>query len=351
MWVQPQAPSTDQHHPGPLLLYSAVNTPQLLLLSGIGPRDELQKHSIPVVHDSPHVGKHLKDHYTASMIYCRAKPQYTLDYLASDIRAIPALLQWLLTGKGPLTNNAAETAAFFSSNQPGLPIAPSPVPQHFGSNESAPDLEFIAAPMAFIDHGAQSANDVMPGHAMFTMGCVGLRPQSEGEITLKDASAWTKAQIDPKYCSHPNDVAVLIAGIRVALRIARSKEVAPFLEPVEPITDHDHMYWPWAAPDPDAITDAEIEAWLHKRAFTLYHPVSTARMSPDAAQGVVDLDLKVHGIDGLRLCDASCFPEQIAGHPCSTVIAVAERFADILQRGQAAVSGSAAEQSGANARL
>lgn len=163
-----------------LLCGGAVNTPQTLLLSGIGPADELQAHGIPIIQENNAVGRNLKDHLCATPIICKAKDGVTLDYLGNDTKAIPALLRWLLTGGGPLSSNVGEAAAFIRSTNYRFPQ--SVVPNDYTSDSSAPDLELIGAPLAFIHHGEEKAID---DSSVFSIISIGLRPQSHGTVSLK----------------------------------------------------------------------------------------------------------------------------------------------------------------------
>lgn len=160
-----------------------VNTPQLLKLSGIGPREELEKYNISVVQQNEAVGKNLKDHLSCTGILCKAKPGTSMDYLTNDVKALPSLLRWLLTGGGPLSSNVAEAAAFIrSSDHKFEATAAENTPTDQGSNGIGPDIEIIAAPMAYIHHGEEKAPD---GCNIFSLVPVSLRPQSSGSVTLQ----------------------------------------------------------------------------------------------------------------------------------------------------------------------
>lgn len=168
-----------------ILSGGAVNTPQTLMLSGIGPAEDLKKLGIPVVKDNSAVGQNLKDHLCPSGIICKAKTSATLDYLADTVKAIPSLLRWFVTGKGPLTSNAAEAAAFIRTvDHKFIGGAEENKPKDYGSGGVGPDIEILGAPLAFIHHGEEPA---LPGTGVFSIGPVGLRPQSKGTITLKSA--------------------------------------------------------------------------------------------------------------------------------------------------------------------
>ncbi|KAE8381509.1 hypothetical protein BDV26DRAFT_289361 [Aspergillus bertholletiae] len=321
-----------------ILSGGAVNTPQLLLLSGIGPKEELEKHNIPIVRANDAVGRNLKDHLVTTTVMCKAKAGATLDYLGSPLRALPALARWMLLGGGPLTNNAGETAAFIRSWEhhpfPGSSSERSP-PKDYTSGSIGPDVEIIGAPLGFIHHGEEPPID---GASVFTLAPISLRPQSKGTVTLKSRDAFDHPLIDPKYFSDEegNDKAVLLAGVRVCLRIIRSPAFQKYLERV-PVNDDPWSYWwPYSSSDIDSITDDQLLRWMEEKAFTLYHPVGSARMGTTPENSVVDLQCRVHGVKRLRVMDASVFPEQISGHPTATIGAMAFKLSEMIKKDSAA---------------
>ncbi len=223
-----------------LVCGGALNTPQTLMLSGIGPADELKKHNIAPLVTNEHVGRHLKDHLVCSPCRIRAKPQFTYDDLASDIAAIPALVQWLATGTGRLTSNVGEVACFFNAakiNEKEKLVKAEYAPENNGSHEGkGPDIEVIATPICYLDHGAKTAP---PGHGVISMTPIGLRPRSEGSVTLKSNSVFDKAIVDANYWSDPsdNDRKTLLAGMRICMKLMRSKAYEPYILPVEEDND------------------------------------------------------------------------------------------------------------------
>lgn len=130
--------------------------------------------------------------------------------------------------------------------------------------------------------------------------------------------------------------------MRICLKILQSAAMQKYLEPVEPNDDPTAFWWPYSSSKLDAITDEQLLAWMKRSAFTLYHPIGTARMGPDAASSAVDLQCRVHGVKGLRVIDASIMPEQISGHPTAPIIAMAEKMSDII-RGKASINGDATQ--------
>ena len=178
----------------------------------------------------------------------------------------------------------------------------------------APDLQLIMAPVEYIDHGLAAP----PGHGI-TIGGVLLRPASRGSITLASADPLAAPVIEAAYLSDPADAAPLVEAVKLARRIASQ----PALKEIV-----DGEMWP----GPDAVTDADIEAFIRQQAFTLYHPVGTCRMGTDD-DAVVDPQLRVRGVDGLRVVDASVMPVIPRGNTNAPTIMVAERAADLVRAG------------------
>lgn len=177
-----------------ILSGGAVNTPQILKLSGIGPADELNHLGIPVIKDNAVVGANLKDHICATGITCKAKPGTCLDYLNSDLKALPALLRWLLTGTGPLTSNVAEAAAFIRTVDHKSPLSKEKnQPEYHGSLHKGPDVELICAPLAYIHHGEELSPE---GADVFSLTSLALRPRSSGTIKLQSRDPFDHRRSD-----------------------------------------------------------------------------------------------------------------------------------------------------------
>lgn len=124
---------------------------------------------------------------------------------------------------------------------------------------------------------------------------------------------------------------MLLVGLRVSLKIIRSAAMQKYLLPVEPDDDIDSYWWPYSSSNIDEITDDQLLRWMSKSAFSLYHPVGTARMGKDISSGVVDLQCRVHGVSGLRVIDASIMPGQISGHPTAAIISISEKMSDCIR--------------------
>jgi choline dehydrogenase len=269
----------------------AYGTPQLLLLSGIGPAAELQRFGISVVQDSPEVGKNLQEHPLAPLIF-RTRREITL----KNADSIGALLNWLLLRRGPLTSNIAEAMAFTNTE-----------------GDRAPNFEIIFAPVHWQNEGLTPPSE----HAC-TFGLGLLTPRSRGTVSLKSADSRDPPAIDLGLLSDPEgkDMGVLIAGLRLARQIAAQEPIAGELT--------DEM-----APGADVTSDSDLAAFLRQSSQTIYHPVGTARMGEDKG-AVVDSSLRVRGVDGLWIADASVMPKVPRGHPNAVVAMIASRAAEML---------------------
>jgi choline dehydrogenase len=277
-----------------ILAGGAINSPQLLMLSGIGPADHLGQHGIPVVHDLPGVGQHLLDHLAIVNIVQCNEP-VTL----ASAESFRNLGRFLVSGRGMLTSNVAEACAFVRSRE-GL---------------SAPDLELVFAPVTFVDHGLQPVT----GHGL-TIGAVALQPQSVGTLTLESADASSPPRIDPAYLSDDanEDLRVLVEGMRRAREIFAAPAFARYAgAPTHP---------PATPAD-----DAEAADHVRRHAESLYHPVGTCAMGkgPDA---VVDANLRVHGVEHLRVVDASVMPTIPRGHTHASTVMIAEKGSDLIRQ-------------------
>ena len=280
-----------------ILAAGALNSPHLLMVSGIGPAAALTALGIAVVHDLPGGGENLQDHLAAAVVVGCPQP---VSLVAAE--SVANLVRFLLLRRGMLTSNVAEACAFLKTRAE-LP---------------APDLEMIFAPVPFIDHGF-----VKPSGHGTTIGAVLLQPRSRGAVTLRSADPLVLPDVDPRSLSDAggDDVRTLIAGVHLARRMFGASPFRRYCgEEIEP---------------GDGVkTDREIEAFVRAQAETLYHPVGTCRMG-SGRDAVVAPDLRVHGVEALRVVDASVMPTIIRGHTMAPTIMIAEKAADLI-RGRAA---------------
>ena len=277
-----------------LLCGGTVNSPQTLLLSGIGPADELRRLDIPVVADLPGVGRNLQDHLLIGVEYeCKA-PSLTL-YKADS----PAnVAKYLLFKKGPLTSNVAEAGGFMKS-RPNLAI---------------PDIELLFAPTFYMDHGFAN-----PKAAGVSFGVAIQKPESRGTITLRTNQPDDAPIIQPNYLQAASDLACGIEGVKFAREIFQ----APVFNSVR-----GKRLWPAEG----ANSDSDLAEHIRRTSDTIYHPVGTCKMGKDK-EAVVDGALRVYGLTGLRVIDASVIPLQITGHANAPTIAIAEKAAALLLQG------------------
>ncbi len=274
-----------------VLSAGAYGSPQLLMLSGIGPADHLQEVGVKVAHELDGVGDNLHDH---PFLVCIFETSVASSLL--DAEHPKFLAEFLLRRTGPLTSSVGEAFAFVRT-RPGLP---------------APDVQYHFAPAFFSEHGA----DTHDKHA-YTVGPTLISPKSRGWVKLASSDPTAAPRINPNALSDPDDMAAMVEGVKIARRIAGS-------EPLKSATTRE-IY-----PGPEAVSDSEIEADVRRRVELIYHPVGTCRIGVDD-QAVVDPELRVRGIQGLRVCDASVFPLIPGGNTNAPTIMVAERAADLIR--------------------
>jgi choline dehydrogenase len=268
-----------------ILSAGAIGSPQLLMLSGIGPADELARHRIAVVADSPGVGGNLQDHAVCGVATASTQP-VSLD----TAETIGNLLRFLLKRQGPLTSNVAEAGGFVRT-RPEL---------------DAPDLQFHFAPCWFVDHGF-----VKPPGSGYSVGATLITPKSRGRITLRSSDPYAAPMIDGNFFSEDDDMTTMLAGIRLSRRIARA---AAF----------DAWRGGEYLPGDGAQSDDELRAHVRATCEMLYHPAGTCRMGSDEAS-VVDPHLRVRGVDNLSVIDASVMPTIVRGNTNAPTMMIAER--------------------------
>ncbi|NRQ38141.1 choline dehydrogenase [Nonomuraea sp. NN258] len=272
-----------------LLSAGAIGSPYLLMRSGVGAADELRDAGIPVVHDLPAVGRNLQDHLVSG-VFVECKQPVTL----TKAESIGNLLRYLVLRSGMLTTNVGEAVAFLRTS----------------ADEPAPDIELVFAPGPFVDHGLTPPT----GHGL-TVGVVLLQPESRGRVGLNGRDVL----IDPGYLAEEADVRRLVAGLKTAKQVFATAAMKPYAGP--PMAP----YW---APE----SDEELAQWVRERGETLYHPVGTCRMGVDG-DSVVDPELRVRGLDGLRVVDASIMPTLNRGHTHAPAVMIGEKAADLIRGG------------------
>jgi choline dehydrogenase len=273
-----------------LLAAGAIQSPQLLMLSGVGPAAELARHGIGLVHDLPGVGRNLQDHPVVPILFATTGVE-TLRRADAAVN----VARFLLARRGPLTSNVAEAGGFVRS-RPELP---------------APDLQFHFAPVLFEHHTLRDDDDG------FALGATLVAPRSRGHVALASADPLVPPAIVSNQLSDRHDMDTLVEGVRIARRIAAQEPFAPYRRKE-------------LEPGPEITTAKEIEAYLRSHVELLYHPAGTCRMGVDEA-AVVDPRLRVHGLDGLRVVDASIMPLIVRGNTHAPTVMIAERAVDLLR--------------------
>jgi choline dehydrogenase len=276
----------------------AIGSPQLLMLSGIGPADHLRTHDIAVLADSPGVGGNLSDHPVVTAMWSAPKGRSLWE------KAGPKnLARWQMTHTGPLTTNIAE-AGGFSRSDPAL---------------AAPDIQWHVLPVPYIDGGlADPASRALS--VLITLLSVG----SRGKIRLRSSDPRHKPSIDPSYLSDLADLDPLVKAVGMAREFAAARPLSRQLRSE-------------MAPGPGIRSDADLREWIRGNLSTIYHPVGTCAMGGDSRlaasklTSVVDTQLRVRGVDSLRVVDASVMPTVPRGNTNAPTIAIAERAADLIQ--------------------
>ncbi|MDP6348819.1 MAG: FAD-dependent oxidoreductase [Chloroflexota bacterium] len=277
----------------------AVNSPRLLMLSGIGPADHLRGVGIDVVHDLPGVGQNFQDHMDVNMIAESTPVSYNQEDRWD--RAIRHMIQYLLYKTGPMTICIAEAGAFIRSSDA----------------VEWPDVQVHCLPVMNIDHGRQRRK----GHGV-TINTCHLRPHSVGSVGLRSGDPGDPPLIDPNYLgdSEGYDWKTVIAGFRRGRKILKTGEFAPFVT---------GEYLPGVG----VQSDEEIKGYIRKWARTDYHPVGSCKMGADEA-AVVDTQLRVRGLDNLRVIDASIMPKLVSGNTQAPSIMIGEKGAAIMRAGE-----------------
>jgi len=280
-----------------LLSAGALQSPQVLLLSGIGDGAQLQRHGISTVHHLPGVGRHLHDHPDVVQVFDapQLKDLFGIS-LAGAWRAWQGIGEWRRSRTGMLTTNFAEAGAFLRS----------------GPDQPSPDLQLHFVIGKLVDHGRKTVF----GHGYSCHVCL-LHPKSRGTVELASADPMAAPLIDPSFLSEPSDLDRMVAGVKKMRAILRQPALAGLGAREFSVS---------AA----AQTDAEIAQWVRQYADTIYHPVGTCRMGTGPLD-VVDAQLRVHGVQGLRVVDASMMPSVVGGNTNAPVIMIAEKAVDMIR--------------------
>jgi len=280
-----------------LLAAGAIQSPQLLQLSGIGPATCLVQHGVNVVYDLPGVGENLQDHLQVRLVYECTRLITTNDELRSLTGRIKIGLQWLFARRGPLAVGINQGGCFMSA---------------LGSQSPTPDIQFHVATLS-----ADVAGGEVHRFSGFTLSICQLRPASRGRVAINSRDPMQPPSMRPNYLSEEIDRRTTVAGMRAARAIAASAPMQPFVRRE-------------VSPGPQAIDDDALLEFARDRGATIFHPSGTCKMGNDRL-AVVDARLRVHGIASLRVVDCSIMPTLVSGNTNAPVIMIAEKAVDMIR--------------------
>ena len=279
-----------------LLAAGALQSPQLLQLSGIGPAKLLAQHGIGVVHDLPGVGENLQDHLQIRMTYECTQPITTNDQLRSLLGRAKIGLQWMLARRGPLAIGINQGGCFTRALAESV----------------TPDIQFHVATLS-----ADVAGGAVHPFSGFTLSICQLRPASRGRVAICTPDPMQPPSMRPNYLTEEIDRRTTVAGMRVARSIAKASPMRPFVRRE-------------VSPGPSAMDDAALLEFARNNGATIFHPSCTCKMGSDA-MAVVDARLRVHGTGGLRVVDCSIMPVLISGNTNAPVMMIAEKAVDMIR--------------------
>ena len=284
-----------------ILCGGAINTPQLLQLSGVGDGARLQAMGIAPLHDSPAVGRNLQDHLAVSYFYGSSVPTLN-DQLGPFLGKVKAAMRYAFTRRGPLSMSVNQGGGFVRSD-PSQPV---------------PNLQLYFNPVSYTRTPLTDRKLLSPDpFSAFLISFNACRPTSRGELHIASTDPTVAPSIRPNYLSTQRDLDEARAGCRLLRRIAATRPLADVIT--------GELY-----PGPKAVSDDDLLEDFRQRADTVYHPTCTARMGTDPADSVVDMRLRAHGLESLRIIDASVFPTVTSGNTNAPTVMVAEKGAAML---------------------
>lgn len=282
-----------------LLTSGAIGSPRLMMLSGLGPAAHLSAHGIEVMADLPGVGENLHDHFGIDIV-AELNGHQSLDKYDKLHWMIWAGAQYYLFGSGPVTSNVVEGGAFWYAD-PAQPV---------------PDLQFHFLAGAGAEAGVPS---VPKGSSGITLNSYTLRPKSRGTVRLRSSDPTALPIVDPNFLSHPDDLKTSVEGVRISREIFEQAALQKHIRKIR-------------FPDDSVKTQAEYEAYARQYGRTSYHPTCTCKMGADSdPMAVVDPQLRVRGIDGLRICDSSVMPSLVGSNTNAPTIMIGEKAADLVR--------------------
>lgn len=280
-----------------LLTSGAIGTPKLMMLSGVGPADMLRSHGVDVVQDMAGVGQNLQDHFGVDIV-AELKSHDSLDKYNRLHWSIWAGIQYTLFKSGPITSNVVEGGAFW-----------------YGDKDSpCPDLQFHFLAGAGAEAGVPS---VPKGASGITLNSYTLRPKSRGSVTLRSADPRALPLVDPNFLADPDDVRISAEGVKISQEIFSQPSLQKYIKTLR-------------FPDGNVRTQADYIAYTRQYGRTSYHPTCTCKMGRDE-MAVVDPQLRVHGLDGIRICDSSTMPSLVGSNTNAATIMIGEKAADMIR--------------------
>jgi choline dehydrogenase len=288
-----------------ILSAGSINSPQLLQLSGVGPKKILEQVSVPLVHDSPAVGENLQDHLGVSYFY-KSKVPTLNDQLRPVLGKIYQGLRYIFSRRGPLSLSVNQSGGFIRTSD----------------NLKKPNIQLYFSPVSYSlespDKRAMMSPD--PFSAML-LGISNCSPRSRGSVHLRSSDPSSPPIIKPNYLSNESDVKDLLEGVKILRKLVKT-------ESFRPVIGEEFR------PGPQCQTDEQMIQHIKDTVWTVFHPSSTCRMGPDPKSNVVDSNLKVYGIEGLRVADASIFPSLVCGNINAATIMVGEKASDLILKDQ-----------------
>lgn len=278
----------------------AIGTPKIMMLSGIGPAAHLREHGIDVVADLPGVGENLNDHFGIDIV-AELKGHYSLDKYNKWYWAGWAGAQYYLFKSGPVTSNVVEGGAFWYADK----------------SQDVPDLQFHFLAGAGAEAGVPS---VPAGSSGITLNSYTLRPKARGTVRLRSSNPDDLPMVDPNFLGHPDDLKTSVEGVKISREIFSQHSLQKYVKQIR-------------FPDDSVKTQSEFEDYARQYGRTSYHPTCTCKMGTDE-MSVVDPQLRVHGLDGIRICDSSIMPSLVGSNTNAPTIMIAEKASDMIRGNQ-----------------
>ena len=279
-----------------LVTAGAINSPKLLMLSGVGPADHLREHDIPIIHDLPGVGENLHDHYGIDII-AELKGPFSLDRYNNWYMSLIASMEYALFKTGPFTSNVVEAGAFWYADK----------------NEMVPDLQFHF----LAGSGAEKGVEKVPSGSGITLNSYTLRPRSRGTVRLKSNKIDDPPVIDPNFLAEPYDLKTSATGVEISREIFGQPSLQKYIKRM-------HL------PKDEVKSKQDFEAYARQYGRTSYHASCTCKMGADQ-MAVVDPQLKVRGLEKIRICDSSTMPSLIGSNTNATTIMIGEKASDLIR--------------------